>query len=315
MMNHRLTLPGLAVSLACVTGAGVRDAIAQSSPVPSPSEFHGYELGTRYTITAALYDYYRALAAASPRVEYREYGRAIQGRPLPMVLIGSEQTLAAKEEIGERIRRLTYVTSQLPEDELAGMVGDTPAIVWILIVDTDEEAGVEVLQEIAYDLATREDPTARAIRDNLLVIMTPLTNPDSHARYVTWHKLYNVRGASVDPNAVENRAHWGMNTDGNAFGIDVNRDFGWFVSPEMSALARAVGEWRPQLMLDIHSGPTVIFIPPFPPPYHALWPEEAPKWWRAVAERASERFGSLGWSFNTREGYEGVTIVCLCFWF
>ncbi len=115
------------------------------------------------------------------------------------------------------------------------MVAETPAIVCIFIVDTDEEAGVEVLQEIAYELATREDDVAQNIRDNMLVIMAPLTNPDSHARYVTWHKLYDVDGASVDPYAVENRAHWGMNTDGNALGIDVNRDFGFFVSPRCGA--------------------------------------------------------------------------------
>lgn len=303
----RIALLGLGLSIASATGVPARSASAQS--VPSPEEFHGYELGTQYTITAALYDYYRALASASPRVEYMEYGRAIQGRPLPMVLISSETNLAAKDQIRDRIRQLTYVTDALPEAELAQLVVNTPAIVWIFIVDTDEEAGVEVLQEVAYDLATRDDATARSIRDNLLVIMTPLTNPDSHARYVTWHKLYNVRGAAVDPNAVENRAHWGMNTDGNAFGIDVNRDFGWFVTPEMSALARAMGKWHPQLTLDVHSGPTVIFLPPFPPPYHALWPDEAPKWWNAVAQRAGERFGRRGWSFNTREGYEGVTSV------
>jgi hypothetical protein len=283
---------------------------AQSRPdLPSPSEFHGYELGSRYTITAALYDYYRALAEGSPRVEYREYGRSIQGRPLPLVTVSSETNLAERAAIFERVRRLTDVTAVLPEAELAALVRGTPAVVWIFIVDTDEEAGVEVLQEVAYELATRSDPEAQTIRDNLLVVFAPLTNPDSHARYVTWHKLYNVDGASTDPNAVENSAHWGMNTDGNAFGIDVNRDFGWFVTPEMRAFARAVTESRPQLMLDVHSGPDVIFLPPFPRPYHPLWPEQAPGWWERVAERASENFGRRGWTFNTRQGYEGVTSV------
>ncbi|MHC4092094.1 MAG: hypothetical protein ACYSVY_17795, partial [Planctomycetota bacterium] len=122
-----------------------------TSGVPSPAEFHGYELGTTYTITAALYDYYRELARQSPRVEYSEYGQTIQGRPLPMVMIGSEENLARKEEIRERIRRLNLVTDALPEGELAPLLPGTPAIVWIYIVDTDEEAGVDVLQEVAYD--------------------------------------------------------------------------------------------------------------------------------------------------------------------
>ncbi|NIM52641.1 MAG: hypothetical protein GTO22_25920 [Gemmatimonadales bacterium] len=298
-----------AVLLATVASWHVPSALAQSSSVPSPSQFHGYELGTTYTNTAALYDYYRELARRSPRVEYREYGRSIQGHPLPVLLIGSESHLAVVDNIQTRVRQLTDVTDRLSEGQLASLVSEIPAVVGIFIVDTDEEAGVEVLQEVAYDLATRETPDVRAIRENVLVIIAPLTNPDSHARYVSWHKLYDVEGASVDPNAVENRAHWGMNTDGNAYGIDVNRDFGWFVSPEMQAFAREVMRWHPQLMLDVHSGPNVIFIPPFPPPHHPLWPSTASKWWEALAQRAAENFGRRGWSFNTREGYEGVTSV------
>ena len=115
---------------------------------------------------------------------------------------------------------------------------------------------------MAWELATSEDAPLRAIRDDVVTIFAPLTNPDSHARYVTWHQLYDVDGAAVDPLAIENRAHWGMNTDGNAWGVDVNRDFGWFVTPEMSALARTMMAWRPQLLLDVHSGPNVIFFPP-----------------------------------------------------
>ncbi|NQT94104.1 MAG: hypothetical protein HQ559_15185, partial [Lentisphaerae bacterium] len=293
---------------ACVLFVAAGSAAAQRAPstaIQSPAEFHGYELGTTYTITAALYDYYRELARQSPRVEYSEYGTSIQGRPLPMVMVSSEANLARKEEIRERILRLTDVTDPLPETELAQLLSGLPSIVWAQVIDVDEEAGVEVLQELAYDLATREDDDARTMRENVLVILVPLANPDAHARYVTWHKLYDVDGASVDPLAVENQAHWGMNTDGNAYGIDVNRDFSWFASPEMQALARTSMHWRPQFFLDIHSGPDVIFITPYPPPYHPLWPERGRKWWDAVAEQANENFGRRGWSFSAGGGYEG----------
>ena len=287
---------------------------AQSATVPpdapsirTPSEFNGFDVSKRYIITNKVVEYYQELARASPRVDYAEYGQSIQGRPLPMVMIGSEAMLARKEEIRAGIQRLTNVTEALPATEVDRLTADLPAIAWIFIVDTDEEAGVNVLQEVAHDLATREDAEAKAIRDNVLVIMTPLTNPDSHARYVTWHMLYDVDGAAVDRNAIENRAHWGMNTDGNAYGIDVNRDFAVFVSPEMQALARVATHWHPQFWLDIHSGPNVIFIPPFPRPWHPLWPDSASRWWNEIAHQASDNFGKKGWSFNSREGYEGVT--------
>lgn len=288
------------------TGAAGQDG---EESVQSPSDFHGYPLGTRYTVTSAHYDYYEYLAGASPRVTYESYGTSIQGRELPLVLVSSEENLERRGQIKENLRTLTDRTEPLPEQELERIVSETPGVVWLFIVDTDEEAGVEVLQEVAHELATREDAGARAVRDSLMVVLTPMTNPDSHARYVTWHKIYNVAGASTDPNAIENDAHFAANTDGNAWGVDVNRDFGWFVTPEMQALAREATAWNPQIWLDIHSGPDVIFIPPFPRPYHPLWPEAAPRWWNLLGERAGERFGERGWTFNSRKDYEGVTSV------
>ncbi|GMV07777.1 MAG: peptidase M14 [Gemmatimonadota bacterium] len=289
--------------------AGAAPTLARAQAAPSPAAFHGYELGTRYTLTSALVDYYRALADASPRVEYREYGRSVLGRPLPMVIVGSEANVARLDDVRAAYRRLASATDPLPDADFRALTADLPAVVWVMIVDTDEEAGVEVLQEVAWELATRDDDWARATREDVVVVMTPLTNPDSHARYVTWQGIYGVEGASLDPQAVENRAHWAMNTDGNAWGVDVNRDFGFFITPEMSALGRAMMSWRPPILLDVHSGPAVIFLPPFPRPFHPLWPAEAPDWWNVFARRANERFGEKGWSFSSRKDYEGVAGV------
>lgn len=297
------------VTVVSLTVVHAAPASAQAS-IPTPAEYHGYDVGTQYTITSAIIGYYKALAEASPRVEYLEYGTSIQGRPLPMLIISSEANLARKEQIRGVTRQLTGADGEILTPAAAQQLTDgSPAIAWLMIVDTDEEAGVQALQEMAYELATMEDAGTRAIRDGVLVIMTPLTNPDSHARYVTWHGIYNVSGAATDPLSVENTPHWAMNTDGNAWGIDVNRDFGFFVTPEMRALARAAMHWRPQIWLDIHSGPNVIFLPPFPRPFHPLWSSTAPKWWEVNAQRANERFGEKGWSFSSRKDYEGVVGV------
>lgn len=294
-------------ALALAAAATAPAAAQEGGAIPTPSQFHGFDVGERYIVTDAVTAYYRMLGERSARADYSEYGRSIQGRPLPMLVVGSERNVARADEIRRNTVRLSLEGASLPAEERTRLAQELPVVLWLFIVDTDEEAGVNVLQEVAHALATREDAEARAIRENVLVVMTPLTNPDSHARYVTWHGLYDVRGAATDPNAVENRAHWGMNTDGNAMGIDVNRDFAVFVTPEMQALARAATSWRPQFWLDIHSGPNVIFMPPFPRPFHPLWPEQAPAWWNVFARQASANFGARGWTFNSREGYEGVT--------
>ena len=283
-------------------------SVSLFAQVKPPAEFHGYALGTTYTITANHYEYYKELAK-SPRVQHVIYGQSIQHRPLVQLIVSSEINLARLEEIKANNRKLTRLNGPLPQSEKDALIKNTPAIIYIFIVDTDEEAGTEVLSEVAYDLATREDTAAKSVRDNLVVIFSPLTNPDAHARYVTWNGLYDVKGASIDQNAVENRAHWGMNTDGNAMGIDVNRDFSFFVTPEMSALGKAMMDWRPNLILDVHSGPNTHFIPPFSPPYHQLWPEKSYQWWVDVAEVAGKRFGEKGWSLFARNQFDGVTHV------
>lgn len=279
-----------------------------NAQIKAPAQFHGYELGTTYTMTANHYEYYNELSK-SPRVQHVTYGKSIQNRPLVQLIISSEANLARLQEIKASNRRLTRLNGPLPQAEKESLVKSTPAIIYIFIVDTDEEAGTEVLSEVAYDLATREDAAAKAVRDNLVVVFSPLTNPDAHARYVTWNGLYNVKGASIDQQAVENKAHWGMNTDGNAMGIDVNRDFSFFVTPEMSALGKTMMDWRPNLILDVHSGPNTHFIPPFSPPYHQLWPEKSYQWWVDVAEVAGKRFGEKGWSLFSRNQFDGVTHV------
>lgn len=282
--------------------------VCSFAQIKTPEEFHGYKLGTTYTITANHFEYYKALSA-SPRVAHHLYGKSIQNRPLVQMIVTSEANQARLDEIKANNRKLTRLTGPLSNDERTTLIKNTPAILYIFIVDTDEEAGTEVLSEVAYNLATREDAVAKAIRDNMVVIFSPLTNPDAHARYVTWQGIYDVKGASSDPNAVENKPHWAMNTDGNATGIDVNRDFSFFVTPEMSALGKTIMDWRPNLILDVHSGPATHFIPPFSPPYHDLWPDKAYQWWVDVAEVAGKRFGEKGWSLFSRNQFDGLTHV------
>ena len=68
--------PLLAAALLATSAPQLR---AQAAP-PSPAQVLGYELGERFTPYAGVQQYSRALADASPRVEYRPYGRTNEGR-------------------------------------------------------------------------------------------------------------------------------------------------------------------------------------------------------------------------------------------
>ncbi|MDX1587261.1 MAG: hypothetical protein R3222_10965, partial [Balneolaceae bacterium] len=82
------------------------DLTKAQSP-PSPEDFLGYELGSKYSLTQHLEAYYQKLADESPRVEYQSYGTSVLGRELPFLIVGSEENLRNKEEIKNRLKKLT----------------------------------------------------------------------------------------------------------------------------------------------------------------------------------------------------------------
>lgn len=277
---------------------------------PSPEDFLGYELGSKFTLTQNLEAYYKKLAEESPRVEYKSYGKTALGRELPMIFISSEENIANKEEIRDKVKELTKRTEPLDDAEVERLSSETPSIMYTYILDAANEfPGIEGSMQIAYDLATKEDAETQKMRDELLVIMSPMTNPDAHAKTVEWLEIYNVHGSSVDPNAKQNSSYWGVASDGNVWGIDLNRDFTWFVTPETRAMAKISVEWQPQTMLDLHCCPPIFFMTPTGPPDHPMWPEENRKWSQKSVDIAQEEFGKRGFNMSSGMDYAGITYL------
>lgn len=276
----------------------------------SPEEYLGYELGSKFTLTQHLEEYYQHLAANSPRVEYKSYGKSVLGRDLPLLFIGSEENIKNKEEIREQIKTITKRTTPLPDDELETLSSETPSTMYIYLLDAANEfPGIEGSMQIAYDLATKEDAETQQMRDELLVVMSPMPNPDAHAKTVEWLEIYNIPGSSVDPNAKQNRSYWGVRSDGNVWGIDLNRDFTWFVTPETRAMAEVSVKWQPQTMLDLHCCPPIFFMTPTGPPDHPMWPRENRKWGDRSLEIAKKEFGKRGFTMSSGMDYAGITYL------
>src|SRR5258705_12908033 len=71
------------------------DHLPKSGGVPSPKDVLGYYIGMpkKLTHTADIYRYYRALAAASPRVKVFAAGKTDEGRECTVVAISSEENI------------------------------------------------------------------------------------------------------------------------------------------------------------------------------------------------------------------------------
>src|SRR5437879_5177325 len=71
------------------------DHLPKVAGVPSPKEVLGHHIGEpkKLTYYAEILKYYRALAAATPRVTVTSIGKSNEGRDLVVVLVGADESI------------------------------------------------------------------------------------------------------------------------------------------------------------------------------------------------------------------------------
>src|SRR5215208_5147132 len=76
------------------------DHLPKVPGIPSPKDILGHHIGApkKLTYYADILKYYRALAAASPRVKVVTIGRSHEDRDLAVVFVGSEESIKNLEQ-------------------------------------------------------------------------------------------------------------------------------------------------------------------------------------------------------------------------
>ncbi len=274
--------------------------------VPKPDEALGYPLGTRHSYYRQMEDYIHDLERASPRVHVLEYGQSYEGRTLYLVLISSEANLARLEAIRDATANLADPRRLRDQEALEQLLADTPATAWLNYAnDGNESAAFETGMLMAYRLAAGEDETTRRIRKQVLTIINPAHNPDSHERFVAWYNAI-VQGAegSPDPNAAEHKGDWLMNSNDNHYHIDPNRDAIVLSQRETRAVIAQLHRWNPQVFIDHHGNPPIFFFPPVARPVNENLPESYQRWEILLGRAIGNAFDRHGWSYMNREVYD-----------
>src|SRR3989442_14401101 len=128
--------------------------------------------------TENAYAYARAVAAGSQRVRVFTIGHSEEGRE---ILI-----LAIADEAGIRdLDRLKAATAALADprdtDEAAAeklISTSRPIYYFNTALHSDETGSTEAMLELAYRLVVSEQPMIRRIREQLVVLINPISNPD-----------------------------------------------------------------------------------------------------------------------------------------
>ncbi|MEO7368646.1 MAG: M14 metallopeptidase family protein [Gemmatimonadaceae bacterium] len=236
---------------------------AQSKKVPTPASVIGFEPGTDRKLPEwqQVVAYFKALDAASPRVQLRVLGKTTLGRPFIAAFISDSATLANLPKIHEAQRKLADPRTTT-EAERKALERDGKVVVLVTSsIHSTEVGGILTPLTLAYRLATAEDPEAKSIRKNTVVILVPSLNPDGVDIVGDWYR--SSLGTQWEGSQPPTLYHYYT-------GHDNNRDWYAFTQVETQMVIDSLySQWHPQIVNDIHqqgSNGTRIFIPPYMDP-------------------------------------------------
>ena len=167
---------GTGISL-CVAAA----LLALAGCAATPRDVLGYHIGAPRKLTYYVdqLKYYRALAAASPRVKVETIGRSDEGRELVVVWISSEANMQRLDQ-NRKNRAKIADPRGMSEAQVKAVLADTKPHYHLLGgLHSGETGPSEMLMELAYRLVTETSPLVSQIREQLYVSMTPAADADA----------------------------------------------------------------------------------------------------------------------------------------
>ncbi|MCG8607078.1 M14 family metallopeptidase [bacterium] len=230
--------------------------------IPHPKDIYGFTPGDDYKLATydQMLEYYKRLDEASNRVQMREIGKSVLGRPLLLLFLSTEENLQQLERwrsVSEQLAR-----ARIDEETARRLAKEGKSITWIDGgLHATEVAHAQMTSLLAYKIVTEETPEMQKIRENTIVLLMPVMNPDGLDIVAAWYKR------NLGTPFETTRPPWLYH---HYVGHDNNRD--WFMNnmPESRAVTKILyNEWYPQIVYNHHqTGPrwTRIFIPPFTDP-------------------------------------------------
>ena len=162
------------------------DHMPASDTVPSPLKFLGRIPGKpgELTYAADINRYYDALAKASKRCKYWVLGTTEEGKQEVVLAIADEATIASLDKYQGMLAELgdPRRTSEARAQELIHTA--KPIYYAASGIHSPETGGPEMLIELAYRLIVEETPFIQKIRNNAIVMITPVIEVDGREKVV-----------------------------------------------------------------------------------------------------------------------------------
>lgn len=274
----------------------------RAGAIPSPKDVLGFEPGERPVRYEELVRYMQALDAANDLVSLEEHGKTHEGRTLYHIIITSAANQARLDEIKARNAKLVDPRT-LSEADAAAIIEQLPAIAWLAYsIHGDEISPADSALALMHRLASGDDELIRNIRDDVVVIIDPMQNPDGRERYLANLRTFIGQVPNDDHQAMQHDALWAAGRT-NHYLFDMNRDWLPVTQPETQGRIAALRQWNPHFQVDSHEQgalDTYLFDPPREP-INPRYSGNNLKWRKRFANDQGGAFNQRGWSYYTRE--------------
>ncbi|MFB3828125.1 MAG: M14 family zinc carboxypeptidase [Bryobacteraceae bacterium] len=231
------------------------DHLPKSGAAPSPGEALGAHIGKPKVLhyTAQIYGYLRKLEAKSPRVKLQTIGRTEEGKEILVAFISSEENIRNLEQFRALLVRLGD-PRRTPEAEAAALIPKAKPIYHVVGgLHAAETGPPEMLTELAYRLAAEESDLIRGIRENVIVALTLVADPDGRDRVVDWYYRHKADAGGA-AQRIPGPPYWGKYVY-----HDNNRDIN-FTGFSGAAHLDFHLRWRPTVMHDLHESLPYLYI-------------------------------------------------------
>lgn len=267
MFNYRLVGIGLCAFVLLVTlhnsahAQRANGRTARTATIPSPQSVLGFNPGDDRTIAdwTQISDYFNKLDKASDRITLQQLGQSTLKRQMFVAVISARENILALEKYKNIQQQLADPRKVPTEQQRDRLINSGKTVVAISCsIHSTEIVASQMSMQLAYELATAQDPDTVEILQNTILLLIPSPNPDGIDIVANWYR--KSLGTPYEGREPPELYH-------HYAGHDDNRDWFMLNLKETQLITRLFWhEWFPQIVYDVHqqgSNGSRFFIPPF----------------------------------------------------
>ncbi len=278
--------------------------VPESATVASPTSVLGHVIGAQGELThsAKIVDYVRQVAMSSSRVHVETIGESEEGREIVLAVIADENGIRDLDRLKAANAALADPRQTSPAMAEEIIVNARPAYYFNCNLHADETGSGEMCMELVYRLAVSEQPMIKAIRENLLVLINPVSEPDGRDKVTDWFYQYLKGKTDFDSLPRQSPPYWGRYVF-----VDINRDAHQKAFAATRAVHKMFFDYHPVVVHDLHEAISLMLSWNGTGPYNPHMDPIVTSRWLEMSFHEMTTMSAMGmpgvWTWNFGDGF------------